>query len=369
MQEPQRKVSSYEVDDEIAQGGMGVVYLARQPALDRKVVLKCLRRDLAEDPSHDERVTREAQAAAGVHHQNVVTVYDCFSWRGERFIAQEYVDGKDLCSVLQKVKKIPPRIAALIGLQVSRGLEEIHARGIVHRDLKPANILIGKGGEVKLADFGIALDSKGPALTQTGHALGTPPYMSPEQLIGARADYRSDHFALGLVLYEVLAGQRPFAEKDPEEEALLHRIEQARYPPLRRYAPGAPGFLVRLVKTCLHAKPKKRYASTSELRRVLERNVGAPSPADCRDEIASWLWAQKVFKAPKGRTVRRPRVKPSAPRRRPVRRWAAAAALVLVIAGALAVGVGGYRPPLEMPDLDAKRLASLLQSEPTDASD
>jgi serine/threonine protein kinase len=278
------------------------------------------------------------------------------------------VDGKDLCSVLQKVKKIPPRIAALIGLQVSRGLEEIHARGIVHRDLKPANILIGKGGEVKLADFGIALDSKGPALTQTGHALGTPPYMSPEQLIGARADYRSDHFALGLVLYEVLAGQRPFAEKDPEEEALLHRIEQARYPPLRRYAPGAPGFLVRLVKTCLHAKPKKRYASTSELRRVLERNVGAPSPADCRDEIASWLWAQKVFKAPKGRTVRRPKVK-SAPRRRPVRRWAAAAALVLVIAGALAVGVGGYRPPLEMPDLDTKRLASLLQSDPAGESE
>jgi serine/threonine-protein kinase len=338
MQEPQRKISSYEVDEEIAQGGMGVVYLARQAALDRKVVLKCLRRDLAEDPSHDERFTREAQAAAGVHHQNVVTVYDCFSWRGERFIAQEYVDGKDLCSVLQKVKKVTPRIAALIALQVSRGLEEIHARGIVHRDLKPANILIGKGGEVKLADFGIALDIKGPALTQTGHALGTPPYMAPEQLIGARADYRSDHFALGLVLYEVLAGQRPFAEKDPEEEALVHRIEQASYPPLRRYAPGTPRFLVRLVKTCLRAKPKHRYASTSELRRMLERNVGAP-----------------------GRTTRRPVVKPSN-QRRPVRRWAAAAALVLALAGALAVGVGGYRPDLVMPDLGTHRLAFLLES-------
>ncbi|MEN8184327.1 MAG: serine/threonine-protein kinase, partial [Myxococcota bacterium] len=148
MQETrERKISSYEIEDEIAQGGMGVVYLARQPALDRKVVLKALRRDLAEDPIHDERFSREAQATAGVHHQNVVTVYDCFSWRGERFIAQEFVDGKDLCSVLAKVKRIPPRIAGLIALQVSRGLEEIHARGIVHRDLKPANILIGKGGE------------------------------------------------------------------------------------------------------------------------------------------------------------------------------------------------------------------------------
>ncbi|MEN8185167.1 MAG: serine/threonine-protein kinase, partial [Myxococcota bacterium] len=270
------------------------------------------------------------------------------------------VDGKDLCSVLAKVKRIPPRIAGLIALQVSRGLEEIHARGIVHRDLKPANILIGKGGEVKLADFGIALDSKGPALTQTGHALGTPPYMSPEQLIGARADYRTDHFSLGLVLYEMLAGQRPFAERDPEEDALLHRIEQGRYPPLRRFV-RTPRFLRRITRTCLRAKAKSRFASTSDLRRMLERNVGAPSPADCRDEIAAWLWDQKVFRARKGRTVRQPGVRP-VPRRRPIRRVAAAAVLVLALAGALLVGAGRQWPELSLSEIGEKQLASLLKS-------
>jgi serine/threonine-protein kinase len=154
-----RKIASYEIEEELAQGGMGVVFLARQPSLERRVVLKTLRRDLAEDESWEERFTREAQAAAGVHHPNVVVVYDCFSWRGERFIAQEHVDGKDAASALKQVGRFEPRIVGLVALEVARGLEEIHARGIVHRDLKPANILLGRAGEAKIADFGIALDA------------------------------------------------------------------------------------------------------------------------------------------------------------------------------------------------------------------
>jgi serine/threonine-protein kinase len=354
----QRRVASYEIEEELAQGGMGVVYLANQPGLERKVVLKALRRDLAEDRNHDERFTREARAAAAVHHQNVVAVYDCFAWRGERYIAQEYVDGLDLCSVLLKAKRMPPRIVALVALEAARGLEEVHARGVVHRDLKPSNILLGRGGEVKLADFGIALDGRGPALTQTGHALGTPPYMSPEQLIGARVDYRTDLFSLGLVLYEMLTGERPFAVPDgqSEGEALVHRIEAGRYRSVRLRAPRTPRYLARVVHTCLRAKPKRRFSSTTELRRALERRLGAPSPADCRAEIASWLFEQKVFRTSKSRTLRTPHV---TPRRRAVRWRAAAAALLLLLFGAaLAVQRGGLSLPL--PEAVGERVTALL---------
>jgi serine/threonine-protein kinase len=354
----QRRIASYEIEEELAQGGMGVVYLATQPALERKVVLKALRRDLAEDRNHDERFTREARAAAAVHHQNVVAVYDCFAWRGERYIAQEYVDGLDLCSVLAKTRRMPPRVVALVALEVARGLEEVHARGIVHRDLKPSNILLGRGGEVKLADFGIALDGRGPALTQTGHALGTPPYMSPEQLIGARVDYRTDLFSLGLVLYEMLTGERPFAvpEGQSEGEALVHRIEAGRYRSVRRRAPGTPRHLARVVHTCLRAKPRRRFPSTSELRRALERKIGSPSPADCRAEIANWLWEQKVFRSSKSRTVRTPRV---VPRRRAGRRALAAAALLLVLAGAV-LGLRRGDLPLPLPESVGERVTALL---------
>ena len=149
-------------------------------------------------------------------------------------------------------------VVGLVALELTRGLEEIHARGIVHRDLKPANILLGRAGEAKIADFGIALDAKGSALTQTGHSLGTPPYMSPEQLLGARVDYRSDLFSLGLVLFEMLTGKRPFAEQDPSGEALVRRIEEGRHPALRRLAPATPRALARAVHRCLRAKPKRR---------------------------------------------------------------------------------------------------------------
>jgi serine/threonine-protein kinase len=234
-----KSIGTFEVERELGQGGMGVVYLARQPALDRRVVIKMLRRDLNQDDDCEERFRREAQAAAAVHHQNVVAVYDCFSWRGERFISQEYVDGRDLATILQTVRRLQPRIAALVALELARGLEEVHARGIVHRDLKPSNVLLGRGGEAKIADFGIALDAKAPGLTQVGHAVGTPTYMSPEQFMGERVDERSDIFTFGILLYEMLAGETPFRDEE-EGPSLLRRMESGRYPSLRRSAPGTP---------------------------------------------------------------------------------------------------------------------------------
>jgi serine/threonine-protein kinase len=337
-----RRIGGYEVEDELARGGMGVVYLARQPSLERRVVLKTLRRDLAEDSSHEERFTREAQAAARVHHPNVVVVYDCFSFRGERFIALEHVDGKNVASVLEQLGRIEPRVAALVALELARGLEEIHAHGIVHRDLKPANILLGRAGEAKIADFGIALDAKGASLTQTGHAMGTPLYMSPEQLRGARVDARSDVFSFGVVLYEMLTGRPPFAEDraegEGEGEGLLARIDAGRMRPVRKLAPKTPRALARLVERCLRAKPKRRFAGGDELRRALERQLGAPSAADCRDALSDWLWKQKVFEAAKGETKRAPRARAARSGWSWARRVAVPAALAAGLAAAAAFG-------------------------------
>jgi serine/threonine-protein kinase len=323
---PRKTIGSFEVDRELGQGGMGVVYLARQPSLERRVVIKTLRRDLAQDKRCVERFRREAQAAGALHHQNVVAVYDCFTWRGDCFIAQEYVDGMDLASALEEVRRFEPRAAALVALELARGLEEIHARGIVHRDLKPSNALLGRSGEVKIADFGIAFDGKARGLTQTGQAVGTPSYMSPEQLRGERVDTRSDLFTLGVLLYELLAGEPPFRETE-EGPSLLRRMELGRYRPLRRMAPATPRWLARLVGRCLRARPGKRLATADRLRHALERRLGAPTPADCRGEIAAWLWGRQVFEA-EGDETRAEAC--AAPRRRRLPRilpWAAAAVL------------------------------------------
>jgi len=299
-----RKVARYEITRELGRGGMGVVYQAEQPSLGRDVVLKALQRGLDDDPREQERFEREARAVAAVHHPNVVAVYDCFRFRGRLFIAQEYVDGADLGSVVARTGPFAARIAALLALEIARGLEEIHGRGLVHRDLKPANVMLGRAGEVKLADFGVALDARGPGLTRTGTALGTPAYMSPEQLQGARLDFRSDLFSFGVLVYELVSGQLPWGEPGEESMALAQRIETRRPRPLRAVAPAAPRALGRVLRRCLVARAARRPASTGDLRRRLEAALGAPSPADARAEIADWLAAHDAFPTRAGKTVR-----------------------------------------------------------------
>ena len=350
-----KKIGSYDVIEPLDEGGMGVVYLASQPELDRDVVIKALRRDLAQSRAQDERFRREAEAASRVHHQNVVAVYDCFVWRGERFIAQEFVDGDDLAGVLQTVRRLDPMVGARLALELARGLEAIHERGIVHRDLKPANILLGRLGEVKIADFGIAFETTGERLTQVGYAVGTPPYMSPEQLLGERVDPRSDLFSFGVLLYEMLSGEPPFPELDPErDESLIRRIQAGRYRSLRRVAPGTPRWLARLVRSCLRAKPARRPDGASAVRHALERGIGRSGPVECRAELSAWLWERKVFEPdPDDTLVARP-----TPKRRGLPRplaWSLRAAAVAAGCAGLALGVVAARPVDmgELPDLGA----------------
>jgi tRNA A-37 threonylcarbamoyl transferase component Bud32 len=359
---PRKTIGNYEVRRELAQGGMGVVYLATQPALERDVVIKSLRRGLADDPSLEERFRREAQAAAAIHHQNTVAVYDCFAWRGEQFIVQEYVAGEDLAAVLRIARRIEPRVAALIALEIARGLEEVHARSVVHRDLKPGNILIGRAGEVKIADFGIALEHRKSALTQVGHAVGTPGYMSPEQLRGERADQRSDVFSFGVLLYEILTGAVPFQqseEDDEEEPALIHQIEAGHYAPARRLTPGIPRWQAALVRRCLYARPKRRLQSATGIRRALERSIGRVTPAECRSEISAWLWARGVFVAEGDETnVAQPLARRRA-FRHPVRTAVIAAASAAVLAGVGLVDVDDF-PLMRTPPVAGEPIAQVL---------
>jgi serine/threonine-protein kinase len=334
-----RTIGHVEIERELGKGGMGVVHLGHQPALDRPVVIKTLRRALADDPMLEERFLREARSAAAVQHQNVVAVHDCFNWRGEHYIVQEYVEGVDLATVLAVSTRVVPRIAALVALELVRGLEEIHALGIVHRDLKPSNILLSHSGATKIADFGIALGDDGPGLTETGHAVGTPLYMSPEQLLGERADSRSDLFSLGILMYEMLTGRVPFAEGEDEAGgSLVRRMQGNRYPRLRRLAPDTPRALARLVTKCLRSKPGKRPLSSTALRESLERVVGSNPPGACRAEIAAWMWERGVFQPGEDGTVAAPRPAPRRRLRRGRLRWAAAVAICgLCAASALLV--------------------------------
>jgi serine/threonine-protein kinase len=298
-----RTIGNFKIERELGKGGMGVVLIGRHASLERLAVLKRLRPELAVSDELVERFAREARSAAAVHHQNVVAVYDWISWRGEHYIAQEYVDGIDLRAALKELGAVPWRAAALVGLELARGLEAIHARGIVHRDLKPANVLLGRNGDVKIADFGIALDANGDGLTRPGTTIGTPPYVAPEQILGERVDPRADLFALGVVLYELLAGIPPFREPvEGEKDSLLQRIQRGRYPRVRKVSPGAPRWLANLVRALLRPKPRARPGSARQVRRLLEQKLDA-FPTDAKIELAGFLWSAGVFQPREGDTV------------------------------------------------------------------
>jgi eukaryotic-like serine/threonine-protein kinase len=327
-----RQVAGYLLQQPIGSGGMGEVWLARHEILGRLAVLKKLRRELASVEELSERFEREARTAAAVHDRNVVVVYDAFRFRGDLYLAQEYVDGADLRSVLDRFERLPPRLAVHVALELARGLEAIHAVGTVHRDLKPANLLISREGEVKLTDFGVALEQSGPALTQSGVVVGTPAYLSPEQLAGERADARSDLFAFGVLLYELLTGKTPYPESDePDSPSRLARMQRERYAAPRKLCRDVPRGVARAVKSCLRARPAQRPASAAELRRALERCGVAPSDrAAGRGELAAWLWERGMFERRADETVIALAPTAAAERARPLRALLAAG-IVLAI--------------------------------------
>src|SRR5262245_12486514 len=248
---------------------MAVVYKAVQESLNRTVAVKALKSSVAADSHFAIRFEREALSLAQLQHENIIHVYDFYKDRGAYFIVMEYVEGIDLYDLLDRCGRLPVDVAAIIAMQVARALDYAHYRGIIHRDIKPANIMTSRPGGVKLMDFGIARDQSFGDLTQTGTGLGTPSYMSPEQILGDKLDFRSDLFSLGIVLYQMCTGRKPFIED--EQKSVMHKIRLERHPSPRRLNPEMPRELERILARCMQKAPRDRWRSTQELVLALER--------------------------------------------------------------------------------------------------
>jgi eukaryotic-like serine/threonine-protein kinase len=257
------RIGNCRVVGEIGSGGMAVVYKAVQEPLGRDVAIKALKPSVAIDTQFAQRFEREAHFMASLQHENILHVIDFLKDGRSMYIVMEYVQGIDLYDLLEHTPVLPPDVAAIIALQVARALDYAHFRGIVHRDIKPANVMISYRGEVKLMDFGIARDERLRDLTEAGTGLGTPSYMSPEQIVGDKVDFRSDLFSVGIVFYQMLTGRKPFVE-DPQR-SVMQAIRLDRYTPMRKINPSVPRGLERIVASCLEKVPSHRYASTQHL--------------------------------------------------------------------------------------------------------
>jgi len=257
------RIGNCEILEEIGSGGMATVFKAVQQPLGRTVAIKALKPSIAVDSQFAKRFEREAHFMASLQHENILHVHDFLKQEGSMFIVMEYVQGIDLFDLLERRAQLPVDVAAIIALQVARALDYAHFRGIVHRDVKPANIMISRQGEVKLMDFGIARDDTMRDLTETGTGLGTPSYMSPEQILGDKLDFRSDLFSLGIVLYQMITGQKPFVEDD--SHTVMQKIRLDRYTPPRKLNPQVPRALEHIMARCMEKMPANRYGSTQAL--------------------------------------------------------------------------------------------------------
>jgi eukaryotic-like serine/threonine-protein kinase len=262
----------YELGPLLGAGGMASVYRATDRALERTVAVKVLGPPCDQDPALVERFRHEAQAAAGLSHPNIVAVFDSGSEAGVHYLVMEYVQGETLAELLRRQGVLAPRWAAEVGRWVCEALGAAHAQGLVHRDVKPTNVLISRTGMVKVADFGIAAAAATPIFTGGGFLLGTAAYLSPEQAQGGPVDARSDVYALGCVLYELLTGAPLFVADSPLAVAAQQAAE-APAPPSCRNPQVSPA-LEAVVMTALAKEPARRYQTAWAMGQDLEHIVG-----------------------------------------------------------------------------------------------
>jgi eukaryotic-like serine/threonine-protein kinase len=263
------RIGNCKIVEEVGAGGMAVIYKAVQEPLGRVVAVKALKTSIAVEPQFSERFEREARFMASLQQENIINVYDFIKLGGTLFIVMEYVEGVDLYDLLEDSENgLPVEVATIVALHVARALNHAHFRGIIHRDIKPANVMISKRGDVKLMDFGIARDESLSDLTETGTGLGTPSYMSPEQILGDKLDQRTDLWSLGVVFYQMLTGKKPFMED--ANRSVLQKIRLDRYVPVRKLNPRIPRALERILGRCMEKLPADRYASMQALIHDLE---------------------------------------------------------------------------------------------------
>ena len=285
----QDQIGPYQVLREIGRGGMGVVYLARDARLERDVAIKALPEDLAKDPVGLERFEREARAIAGLSHQNIAGIYGIEEQDGAKYLILEYIDGLTLADRLD-AGPLPLEEAMQVAVQIAAGIEAAHETGIIHRDLKPANIKIDTDDLVKILDFGLARADEGssstgmsfdgptihqdnpqPPPTMEGMILGTAAYMSPEQARGRRVDKRTDIWAFGVILYEMLVGSNPFKGETATDSigAVIHKdIDLSKLPS------GTPSSVHHVLTRCLERDKSKRFRDIGDVRIELEHGSG-----------------------------------------------------------------------------------------------
>ena len=269
-------------------GGMGVVYRATDTALDVPVALKLLRPELASRPDAFERFRQELLMARLVSSPRVVRIHDLAQHQGQWMISMDLVEGEGLDHLIDREGPLPLERTIEVARQLAEGLSAAHARGVIHRDLKPANVLVDGAGNAYISDFGVARSLASQGLTQTGAVVGTPDYLSPEQARGETVDARSDLYALGLILYEMLTGRMPFAGATVSE-ALAQRM--VRPPaPVTRHRPDTPPWLARLVDRLLRPQPGHRLQRADDVIRAIDRRE---VPREWRLGRGGWivLWA------------------------------------------------------------------------------
>jgi len=257
-------IGRFDVVSEIGRGAMGVVYDAVDPMLERVVAIKTI--NMALDPgemgNYEKRFTIEARAAGGLNHPNIVTIYDIGRSGDLAYMAMEFLEGRELKDLMDANELSADR-ALDIAAQVADGLAYAHEHDVVHRDIKPANIMILRDGRVKITDFGIAHMRTADVRTQTGVVLGSPRYISPEQVLGKRGDARADIFSLGVIIYEMVTGQAPFSGNDVN--SLMLQIVNFNPPPPSTVNPSLPAMLDLIIAKALAKKPDERYAGIAEL--------------------------------------------------------------------------------------------------------
>jgi serine/threonine-protein kinase len=269
----------YKVLEELGQGSMGIVYKAHDPNLDLILAVKVLRPECLQGETLVKRFIAEARVLGRLDHPNIVRVYNVDEDQGTVYIAMEFLDGEGL-NDLAKRRRLSPGEIADLGATIAEALGYAHSKGIVHRDVKPGNILVRSDGRPKITDFGIARieDAAEHLMTQAGEVLGTPAYMSPEQVLSEPADGRSDLFSLGIILYELCAGERPF--RGDSLGAVFQAITQSTPVPLSERNPEIPAALAEAVERCLHRNPVDRFQSGDELAAALRGCFGKGSPAE-----------------------------------------------------------------------------------------
>ncbi len=257
-----RTISHYKVLEKLGQGAMGEVWKAEDLDLKRTVALKFLSREMLGEEEVKARLIREAQAAASLDHPNITTVHGIHEDAGETFIAMAYIDGPSLADKI-KERPLPLEEALDVAVQIAEGLQEAHERKVVHRDIKPSNVMLDRRGRVKIMDFGLAAVADRTRLTKSGTTLGTPAYMSPEQAQGQAVDRRTDVWALGVVLHEMLTGKHPFP--GDYEQAVVYSIINEDPEPITARRSGLPTAVDRIANRALAKEPSERYQHADEM--------------------------------------------------------------------------------------------------------